>query len=180
MKRYILLVALVLVLFLYFFTKFRMNQSNPDVLLPLISKIKNNIEFRDIRKDAISKADVAWHLDHMLKTINTLTNSLETSNPSSYESSFNVPRIVALTGGIIPRGRAQSPQSVRPPEIILTKDIRTQIAIAIKNIEKLRDLDSNSNFDHPVFGMLNKAQTIRFLEVHTIHHLKIVSDILAE
>ncbi len=178
MKRRIILVVFALIISLYAFTKFRMNQSNPEVLRPLISTIENNIEFRDIDNVEISTANIAWHLDHMLKTINTLTESLENSNPSTYESSFNVPRIVSLTGGIIPRGRAQSPKSVRPPEIILTKDIHTQIVTAIKNIKKLQELDNNANFDHPIFGMLDKAQTIRFLEVHTMHHLKIITDIL--
>ena len=31
-----------------------------------------------------------------------------------------------------------------------------------------------------MFGMLNKQQTLRFLEMHTKHHLKIVDDILAQ
>lgn len=155
-----------------------MNQSNPEVLLPLVSEIENTIEFRDAKKEEISKADVAWHLDHMLKTINRITEVLESSDPTAYESSFNFTRIASLTAGFIPRGKAQSPKNVRPPEIIYTDDILRQLLEAGESIKKLNDLDENANFDHPVFGMLNKAQTIRFLEVHTNHHLKIIADIL--
>ena len=178
MKRHILLIVLAIIIFLFIFIKIRMNQSNPKVLLPQLSEIENNIKSRDATNKEVSKADVAWHLDHMLKTINRLTEALESSNPTTYKTSFNVPRIMSLTAGVIPRGRAESPQNVRPPAIILTDDILRQLLEARKNIEELQNLEDNANFNHPVFGMLNKAQTIRFLEVHTNHHLKIVADIL--
>ncbi|WP_420570742.1 DUF1569 domain-containing protein [Kordia sp.] len=178
MKRRILIIFIAFIAFLVIFIKYRMNQSDPKILLPLLTKIEHTIDLRDAKNKAVSKADVAWHLDHMLKTINRLSESLESSDPTMYHSSFNVPRIMSLTGGIIPRGRAQSPQNVRPPENILTENIHAQILEAKDNIQKLENLDANANFDHPVFGMLNKAQTIRFLEVHTAHHLKIIADIL--
>ncbi|WP_298519612.1 DUF1569 domain-containing protein [uncultured Kordia sp.] len=180
MKRRILLVPLAIIIFLFILIKVQMNASNPEVLLPQLSEIERNIEYRDVKNSTVSKADVAWHLDHILKTINRLTETLESSDPEVYESSFNVPRIMSLTAGFIPRGKAESPQSVRPPEIIVTDDILKQLLEARKSIDKLQSFDANVNFDHPVFGMLDKAQTIRFLEVHTNHHLKIVADILEE
>jgi len=177
MKRRILLVVLVLVILLFSFIQFRMNQSNPIVLLPQLAKIESNIEFRDVKNTKVSKADVAWHLDHSLKTINRITEVLEQSDPAAFESSFSLTKIASLTAGFIPRGRTQSPQIVRPPEIILTDDILKQLTEARRNIETLQHLEAKANFNHPVFGMLNKAQTIRFLEVHTYHHLKIIADI---
>ena len=157
-----------------------MNQSDPTVLLPQLAKIENTIEFRDAKNEEVSKSDVAWHLDHMLKVINRITETLEASDPEAYEGSFNFTKIASLTAGFIPRGRAQSPQSVRPPEIILTKDIFKQLTEARRNIETLQTLEAKANFAHPIFGMLDKAQTIRFLEVHTNHHLKIIADILEQ
>ncbi|MEM6720824.1 MAG: DUF1569 domain-containing protein [Bacteroidota bacterium] len=178
MKRRILLIVLVFVIFIFFFIQFRMNQSNPAVLLPQLAEIETNIEFRDAKNTEISKADVAWHLDHVLKSINRITEVLERSDPEAFSSSFNFTKMASLTAGFIPRGRAQSPQSVRPPEIIHTEDILKQLTQARKNIEKIQQLEATAHFSHPVFGMLNKAQTIRFLEVHTDHHLKIIADIL--
>jgi membrane-associated HD superfamily phosphohydrolase len=178
MKRRILILILVVIIFLFTFTHIRMNQSNPTVLLPQLTTIETNIEFRDAKNTKVSKVAVAWHLDHMLKTINRITEVLESSYPETYQTSFSFTKIASLTAGFIPRGRAQSPQSVRPPEIIHTEAIFKQLVEARKNINTLRELEDKSNFDHPVFGMLNKAQTIRFLEVHTNHHLKIINDIL--
>lgn len=180
MKRRILLGILAVIIFLFIFINVRMNQSDPNVLLPQLVEIEQHIEFRNSRNPEISKVDVAWHLDHMLKTINRITEVLENSDPEIYEGSFSFSKIASLTAGFIPRGKAQSPSNVRPPAIIVTEDILKQLATSRKNIEKLHALEATTNFDHPVFGMLNKAQTIRFLEVHTNHHLKIISDILRQ
>ncbi len=162
----------------FMYSKIKMNRSNPDVLSPLIEMVENYIPQRDSIDPEVSKVDVAWQLDHILKTINRISEALEKSNPEKYSSSTNAMRIITLTAGYIPRGRAQSPEIVRPPETILTSDIQKQIKEAQANIEKLKKLDDNSYFNHFVFGDLNKSQTIRFLEVHTKHHLKIVKDIL--
>ena len=155
-----------------------MKRNNADYLIAHLDQIESLISDRDrINKD-ISKVDVAWHLDHMLKTLNRITIALQESMPEHYRSSFNAARIMSLTFGFIPRGRAKSPAVVRPPDHILTKDIFSQLEEARKNINVLNNLDANAHFKHPVFGIINNATTIRFIEVHTKHHLKIIKDIL--
>ncbi|WP_411893208.1 DUF1569 domain-containing protein [Winogradskyella sp. A2] len=175
-KRIIIVLVLIIMVFIY--SRYKMSQDNPDVLSPLIEKVENYIPQRDSIKLDVSKADVAWQLDHILKTINRIFEALEKSNPKEYSSSLNAMRIITMTSGYIPRGRAQSPDIVKPPEVIYTEDIYAQIKEAKENIIKLKLLDENSYFKHFVFGSLNRAQTIRFLEVHTNHHLKIIKDIL--
>ncbi|MBV7268875.1 DinB family protein [Winogradskyella luteola] len=177
MKRRISILVLLLIL-LFVYSKIKMNQDNPEVLVPLLAKVENYIPHRDEINPEVSKADVAWQLDHILKTINRVTEVLEKSNPDAFKSSISGARIMSLTAGYIPRGRAQSPDVVKPPEVIVAKAIYRQLEEAKVNIAKLKELDENSNFEHFVFGQLNKAQTIRFMEVHTKHHLKIVDDIL--
>jgi hypothetical protein len=133
---------------------------------------------RDRKNTEVSQVDVAWQLDHVLKTINRITEVLEASNPDNYKSSLNAGRVLTLTGGYIPRGIAQSPKIVRPPEVIWTVDLYHQVQEAQANIDLLNRLSEDSYFEHFAFGLMNKSQTIRFLEVHTKHHLKIVRDIL--
>ena len=102
------------------------------------------------------------------------------SNPQEYRSQFNVQRIVVHTTGIIPRGAAQAPASVRPPDIISLDSLRIQLESARQNMPSITTLEENAFFDHPVFDHLDRDQTRRFLEVHTRHHLKIIKDILEE
>jgi len=158
----------------------KMNQEDPTILNPLLQQVENYIPERDKKNLEVSKVDVAWQLDHILKVVNRITETLEASNPNNYSFSVNAARTMSLTAGYIPRGRAKSPDVVKPPEVIITEDIYKQLEEAKANISKLAELDDNSNFEHPYFGQLNKAHAIRFIEVHTEHHLKIISDILKE
>ncbi|AOW21509.1 hypothetical protein [Urechidicola croceus] len=146
----------------------------------LLNEIEADIDFRDKLNPTISKADVAWHLYHSLKTINTICEALKASNPEDFKSTFGLPKIFVMTFGIIPRGKARAPKSVKPPENILTKNIKSQLELARENVSLIQGLDRKKNFYHPIFGYLNKNKTIRFLGIHTNHHLKIVRDILSK
>jgi len=84
----------------------------------------------------------------------------------------------AHIGWYLPRGKAQAPKKVLPPDIILVDDLMSQLKLAQKHIKRLKVLPKTSYFDHHVFGKLNKRQTLRFLETHTRHHLKIANEIL--
>ena len=177
-KRLLIIVVLLVLLFVY--SKFKMNQDDPKILTPLLTEVEGYIPQRDSINLKVSKVDVAWQLDHILKTFNRITEVLESSNPEDYSSSVSAARTMSLTAGYIPRGRAQSPDAVRPPDQIITEDIYKQLEEAKANITILATLDEDTNFDHPYFGQLNKAQAIRFIEVHTKHHLNIIADILNE
>ena len=141
-------------------------------------EIEMLIPKRDIKDAAVSQAPVAWHLDHMLKTINRISENLTSSKPEFYNPDFSLQRVVVHTTGYIPRGAADSPNNVRPPKTILPDSLNIQLARAKESISAISKLEEDAYFEHPVFKNLNRDQTRRFLEVHTNHHLKIVGDIL--
>ena len=142
------------------------------------SLIKEYLEHQEKENLKISKANIGWHLDHSLKVINGVYLTLKNSNSADYKKEFSGLRLFAFTFGFFPRGKAKSPKRVLPPEIILKEDIRNQLDLAIKNLETIDSFDDNQFFTHPLFKHLNKKQTIKFLGLHTNHHLKIVKDIL--
>jgi hypothetical protein len=142
------------------------------------SFIKDFIKFEERENLSVSKASVGWHLDHSLKVINSVCATLRVSNANDYKKEFNGLRILTFTLGFFPRGKAKSPKRVLPPAIIKKKDIENQLEEAIKNIASIQELQENQYFTHPLFKQLNKKQTVRFLKLHTNHHLKIIKDIL--
>jgi len=155
-------------------------ESDLNFLDEQLLQIENYFDQKEARNIAVSEANVAWHLDHMLKTINIITENLAASNPDNYESKFNIQRIMVHTTGRIPRGVAQSPESVRPPSTILLDSLHLQLLKAKQNLARISELDEKAFFAHPVFDDLDRDQTRRFLEIHTNHHLKIIKDILEE
>lgn len=142
------------------------------------SFIKANIQHLEKEDLKVSKGNVGWHLDHSLKVINSVYENIKESKPADYKKEFNLLRLLTFTLGSFPRGKVKSPKRVLPPEIILKEDVENQLGEAIKNLEIIEGFDENQFFTHPLFKQLNKKQTIKFLGLHTNHHLKIVKEIL--
>ncbi len=143
-----------------------------------LTQIESYFDKIEILNSKVSKASVGWHLDHTLKVINKVCETVSESNPLEYNSEFNLKRKIIFALGVFPRGKAKSPKRVLPPEIITKKDLETQLEKAINNLESIKELEENKYFTHPIFKHLNKKQTIKFLGLHTNHHLKIIRDVV--
>lgn len=144
----------------------------------LLAEIEENIPKKDFKNEHVSKSTIGWQLDHALKVVNGVCKMLEASNPKTYTSNFNLTRTVMFTFGYFPRGKGKSPKVVLPPDVITSENLLNQLAVAKTNLEKIKSLPKTSHFEHFLFGDLTKKQTVRFIEIHTKHHLKIVRDML--
>lgn len=150
----------------------------------VLKEIESNIEFHDRVNTAVSLATVAWQLEHIMLVINNVVASIENSSPKDYTFKYKPIRFVIMTIGKIPRGKARAPKGVQPAEetgenqIPKEEQLRVQFAKAKLSIEKLAILDKNQFFAHPYFGNMKRNAAIRFLRIHSNHHLRIIGDIL--
>ncbi|MBI1290880.1 hypothetical protein GC173_06500 [bacterium] len=87
-----------------------------------------------------------------------------------------------LLFGRIPRGRGRSPEPyISPPETTraeveeLLKTVDKQLQVAVERARYLYDV--KGRWPHPVLGAFNCAEWVRFLRVHTDHHLEIAEQI---
>ena len=154
--------------------------SNPDFLEEELNAIESYFSQKEVANEAVSQADVAWHLDHILKTINRISKDLISSDPDSFKPQFNVQRVMIHTTGIIPTGVGQSPPGATPPDEVLLDSLRLQLTWARENLNNISALEERAYFAHPVFDHLDRDQARRFIQIHTHHHLKIIRDILGE
>ena len=97
------------------------------VILPNSEAINTNV----------SKANVAWHLDHSLKVINAVVTTMQNSDPALYENNFSFIGRMLLQFRFIPRGKAKAPKYVTPSETILIDDIILQLAEARAHIKTI-------------------------------------------
>lgn len=153
---------------------------NKPFLSTELAELESYLPYRDSVNVAVSKVGVAWHIDHSLKVINQIINSLEKSDPSAFKPNINFLRGIVFTTNNMPRGVGKAGTSVMPPEVIHTEDILSQFSTVRQRLLTFDSLPTKSNFKHPVFGLLKKKKSKRFFVVHTTHHLKIIRDILAQ
>lgn len=130
-------------------------------------------------KNEVSASNVGWHLEHSLLTLDKITASMENSNPSDYKQKFSLVRLIVFTLKKIPRGKAKSPTSVQPSIQYSSESLINHLAQTRQSIQVLQSMPKDKFFDHPVFNHLQVKQAIRFLEIHTKHHLDIIHDIIS-
>ena len=143
-----------------------------------ISTLESHLENHSISNSKVSKSDIAWHIDHSLKVINSVVISLQKSDSNTFENNFSFLGKAFFALGFFPRGKAKAPKYVKPPEVILKEDLISQLQEAKNHVQTIPALDKNAYFKHPLFGHINKKRVTKFLVLHTTHHLKIMEDIM--
>jgi len=142
-----------------------------------LNQLENYIPQYETKNDSVSKSTVGWQVDHSLKVINGIIETLKTA-PTDKKPKLRLSGYLFLSLRYIPRGMGKAPKRVLPPEIIKQEELISQLKNAKKLLPQIQAINKKATFKHPYFGILTKKQSIKFIEVHTNHHLKIINDIL--
>jgi hypothetical protein len=143
----------------------------------LVAFLEEKIPLMDKVNTTISAATVGWHIQHSLLVINSIINGLKQSDPNTYQWKFNLSRTLIWTIGKIPRGKGKAPKVVQPQAEITKELLLEHVEKAKSSVALLHSIQKNQYFLHPYFGHLNLKPTIKFLKIHTKHHLDIINDI---
>lgn len=147
-------------------------------LLSQLEEIENLKQFSEKISPEISEASVGWHLEHSLLVISKVLEGLKISKPENYRPKSSFAKIFVMTIGYIPRKKGKAPKITIPENDSNSEDISKNIETIKASLHQLNTLHPNSFIQHPLFGHLNLKQTLKFLCIHTHHHLKIVKDVL--
>lgn len=145
-----------------------------------LDKLEAQIPFLEKTNTSISASSVGWHISHTTLVTTRIIKALKDSDPVNYKWKFNRARSFVFVINNIPRGRGKAPKSVLPGGNISTASLQQDIALARSIINELPGLHRNHHFEHPYFGKLNLAASVRFIGMHIRHHLKIIRDILKQ
>jgi hypothetical protein len=85
---------------------------------------------------------------------------------------------------VLPRGRAQAPRIVRPPEAVNREYLADWLAGNARDFAELRgkaeDLRAcTKKVPHQILGPLTALEWVRFAATHTEHHLAIARELVA-
>ncbi|MEO8215528.1 MAG: DinB family protein [Acidobacteriota bacterium] len=134
----------------------------------------------NIPRESVSAWSPAEHLDHSLKVCSGILESVITAEPVKSRPITLVGRIVLFIG-VIPRGRGRAPERYTPVRAS-GEEIRHSAGVVGELVRRAAGSPLGASrapvVRHPVFGGLSVGQTLRFAEIHTAHHMKIVRDIL--
>ena len=143
----------------------------------LLAEFEQFIPLQHKTNDLISKSSVGWQIEHVLLTINKISEAVKKSDPTKYKWQFKLPRLLVFSMNKIPRGRAKAP-SIVTPETFDELSLKQHLSNTLISLQELETLNQKNYFQHPFFGNLKLKQTIKFLEIHTQHHLSIIKDIV--
>jgi len=144
----------------------------------ILERIEKRLPEIDHTNLKVSKASVGWHLEHSLLIINSSLKGLTTTDPSAYQPVFSIKKWLFLTFEYVPKGKIVAPKPFIPVEIPTQESIIQLMSKARHQLNQIAHLSKNAYIAHPFLGHLNKSKTLKFLKIHTNHHLKIVHDIL--
>lgn len=146
----------------------------------LLNQIEQHIPFQATERKSVSQVSAGWHLEHSMLVLNGVVRTIEASNPSEYKFQWKPIRFVIMTFKNIPRGKGRAPSRVQPTVEFNEASLREHLAKTREAIQKLNGLGKNQFFPHPYFGNMKLKSAIKFLGIHTTHHLNIVRDIVKE
>ncbi|MEY4874907.1 MAG: hypothetical protein RL708_56 [Bacteroidota bacterium] len=149
-------------------------------LAALVNQLQQHIVDFEKSNIKFSAANVGWQIEHSLITIDMIIMVLKKSNSDNFQSKFNFSKFRVFLFNKIPRGRAKAPKIVTPQAGYTISSLQNHIAITLQNIDSLSTVQPNQFFKHPYFGDLKLKDAIKFLEIHTQHHLSIIKDIISK
>jgi hypothetical protein len=140
-----------------------------------LSEMEALIPFAHLSHPTISNASVGWHLAHNILVINQVVKSIAQSDPAMYQPKQSFGKWYVFLTKSIPRGKVKAPKMVNPT---LDLDLNEALERASLGLLNLMSVAPNQFFHHPFLGDLNREKTLKFLWIHTEHHLKIIRDLI--
>ncbi len=148
-----------------------------DKLQLQLAELESHLSKPAAKNGSISNADTHWQVEHAATVMQLVLTAFLNSKDINCKSKFGIWKLLIMKTGWIPRGKAKAPKKAHF-EICETPAIKSKITQAGSLLSEVIKTDSGLCFKHPTFGALDKKETLRFLWIHTNHHLKIIRDIL--
>jgi Protein of unknown function (DUF1569) len=151
-----------------------------DPRIPLsktFSRLAASFDFADEKNEKTSAWTVGMQAHHALLAANVILGTLIESTPGERKEGRSLKRAVIMKLGKIPRGRGKSPDAAIPSIDVSKEELENLLASAREKLEKTENTAPDAWWDHFLFGVMTRDTTLKFLNIHTEHHLSLIDDI---
>lgn len=150
-----------------------------------MQQLKARCKYAGEKFEKVSRWSVGQHIEHVLAVNAKALPML--AGEAGYSSGALPPpakpeTLKLLESGMFLRGEAEAIAAVRP---MMTNyvDLAEDVERGMRTIDGLLILYKQIGADdalyaHPSLGGMTRTQWLRYLEIHTRHHLKIIADIV--
>lgn len=135
-RNHIILILMAGILLLSCAASKKSDNTNSDLKVKL-NEVTSYIAVRDTINLDVSKASVAWHMDHSYLMVNQIYKALKYSDESNYKADSNPTRDFVFNSNMLPRGKVTAPESVTPAENVTLNTLQMHYDEALATIEKL-------------------------------------------
>ncbi|WP_164510826.1 DinB family protein [Nonlabens xiamenensis] len=142
-----------------------------------LKDLKNEVLEGNLKVEQVSQQDIYWHIQHSLKVLEGIIQMMTESQPIDYAPRRSILKWIIMTTGWIPRGKGRAPKPTVPKKLMSKEELLKLWNAVDDSVSSLSHLPDDAHFKHPLFGSMKKLKAIKFMGIHTHHHLKIIRDI---
>lgn len=132
----------------------------------------------DLSSKEVSSWSIGTHLHHCCLVMIGVCKLLKKITRPAPPVKWSLIKSLVFFTKFIPRGRARAPEVTIPRAEISQSELEDLLDHATNILREALEVDQQSWFNHPIFGVLKRDQSIEFLRIHNLHHLKIIRAIL--
>ncbi len=152
-----------------------------------VAAVLKNEAYFNLKNEKVSKWSCGDQAGHIVLAAQMMRGGLQSNIDNPEQNVDGQPNPMGksvMAAGDFPRGVAQAPEAIRPEGksredfIKLLESERKAWKDLEKMSDKLKELKSRA--PHPAFGPLSSVEWVRFVAIHSGHHLALVRDILKE
>ncbi len=128
------------------------------------------------RDEAVSGWTVGDHLEHICTVAAGFGVVLITGRGPVFEAAMPEARHMVLSDGHIPRGKIKAPPAASPKGLASIDAYTRMLDKTLTRLKSAAQQPDERTADHPLLGTMTRDEVLRFVVVHTAHHLGIIDD----
>jgi len=144
-----------------------------------IDEFRGFVPQRDVASADVSAWSVGMHVHHCGLAMRAIAGSLIECDEPLPSRRLGPRAALILRMGRLPRGVAKAPDIAMPSKDVDARVLQETLDTSEALLDQLPPVGERSWFRHFALGVLVKRDAVRFMSIHSAHHLKIVTDILS-